>query len=47
MLGEDCGGPLYLSLIHISPVKAGQVVVPNVLGTGADIVATRSMEKGR
>ena len=28
-----------------APVAAGQVVVPNVLGTGADIIATRSMEK--
>lgn len=28
-----------------APVKAGQVVVPNVLGTGADIVATAAWKR--
>lgn len=27
-----------------APVKAGQVVLPNVLDTGVDVVATRTME---
>lgn len=26
-----------------APVKVGTVIVPNILGTGADIVATRNM----
>ena len=26
-----------------APVKMGQVIIPNVLGTGVDVVATRTM----
>lgn len=34
-----------LSRLSVSlPVKAGQVILTDVLGTGADIVATRSLE---
>jgi len=29
-----------------APVEIGQVIIPNVLGTGADVVATRSMGRG-
>lgn len=28
-----------------APVKNGQVIIPDLLGTGADLVATRAMEK--
>ncbi len=28
-----------------APVKMGDVIIPNVLGTGVDVVATRTMEK--
>ncbi|MGI6263835.1 MAG: DUF1667 domain-containing protein [Succiniclasticum sp.] len=28
-----------------APVKAGQVIVPDILGTGVNIVASRNMEK--
>lgn len=30
-----------------APVEAGQVLIPDVLGTGADIVATRPMTKAQ
>ena len=34
-----------LSRLHVTlPVQIGQVVLPDVLDTGADIVATRSLE---
>ena len=34
-----------LSRLSLSlPIASGQVVLPDVLGTGADIVATRSLE---
>lgn len=29
----------------IAPVSVGQIVIPDVLGTGIDIIASRSMEK--
>ena len=29
-----------------APVRIGQVVIPNVCGTGVDIVATKICEKG-
>ena len=33
-----------LGRVRVSlPVRAGQVVIPNVLGTGSDIIATRSL----
>ena len=33
-----------LSRVRVSlPVRAGQVVIPDVLGTGSDIIATRSL----
>ncbi|MGB9614628.1 MAG: DUF1667 domain-containing protein [Fervidobacterium sp.] len=28
-----------------APVKSGDVIIPNILGTGADIVATRNVER--
>ena len=35
-----------LSQVSVSaPVRIGQVIVPDILGTGVDIVATRSVEK--
>jgi CxxC motif-containing protein len=30
-----------------APVEIGQVIIPDVLGTGADVVATRSMRRKR
>ena len=34
----------YLSQIKVKPpVKAGQIIVPNILNTGADLVATRDL----
>ena len=34
-----------LSAVHpVSPVRLGQVIVPDILGTGADIIATRELE---
>ena len=34
-----------LSMLHVSvPVSVGQVIVPNILGTGVDIVATRNLK---
>ena len=33
-----------LCRVHLTaPVQAGDVVIPNVLGTGVDVVATRSV----
>mgnify|MGYP002690124130 CR=1 FL=1 len=33
-----------LCRVHLTaPVAAGDVVIPNVLGTGVDVVATRSV----
>ena len=33
-----------LCRVHLmAPVHAGDVVIPNVLGTGVDVVATRSV----
>lgn len=34
-----------LGLVRLSvPVSAGQVIIPDILGTGSDIIATRSLE---
>lgn len=30
-----------------APVSAGQVVIPNVLGMGADVIATKSVEENK
>ena len=36
----------YLSRVSVAaPVRIGQVIVPDILGTGSDVVATRSIEK--
>jgi len=29
-----------------APVEIGQVIIPDIMGTGADVVATRSMGRG-
>lgn len=40
---RECVESLYQ--VHVSaPVKAGDIVVENVCGTGVDVVASRSME---
>lgn len=41
--GAGCG-PGAVPRVHLTaPVHAGDVVIPNVLGTGVDVVATRSV----
>lgn len=42
--GEGAGcGPALCRVQLTAPVQAGDVVIPNVLGTGVDVVATRSV----
>jgi len=41
----DCAS--YLRRVKVkAPVKAGDVIVPNILGLGVDIVASRNMDAG-
>ena len=40
--GAGCG-PGAVGVHLTAPVHAGDVVIPNVLGTGVDVVATRSV----
>lgn len=40
--GAGCG-PALCRVQLTAPVQAGDVVIPNVLGTGVDVVATRSV----
>lgn len=42
--GEGAGCGPALCRVHLTaPVQAGDVVIPNVLSTGVDVVATRSV----
>lgn len=37
---------IYLRKIQVkAPVQAGQVIVKNILNTGADIIATKNLER--
>lgn len=44
---QVCEAVAALSVVTVqAPVKAGQVIVPDVLGTGADIIASRDLPVG-